>query len=89
MHTKDRGCTAPGCDMPGYLCEVHHVQEWAEGGRTDIDDLTFACGQHHRLITPGGWTTRKRKDGTTEWRPPPQIPLPAGTNDYHHPERLL
>ncbi|MFN8072668.1 MAG: DUF222 domain-containing protein, partial [Mycobacterium sp.] len=89
LHAKDRGCTAPGCDMPGYLCEVHHVQEWAEGGRTDIDDLTFACGQHHRLITPGGWTTRKRKDGTTEWRPPPQIPLPAGTNDYHHPERLL
>ncbi len=89
LHAKDRGCTAPGCDMPGYLCEVHHVQEWAEGGRTDIDALTFACGQHHRLITPGGWTTRKRKDGTTEWRPPPQIPLPGGTNDYHHPERLL
>jgi hypothetical protein len=26
----DRGCSAPGCDMPGYLCEVHHVQGWAE-----------------------------------------------------------
>ncbi|MFN8071583.1 MAG: HNH endonuclease signature motif containing protein [Mycobacterium sp.] len=89
LHAKDRGCTAPGCDMPGYLCEVHHVQEWAEGGRTDIDDLTFACGQHHRLLKPGGWTTRKRKDGTTQWHPPPQIPLPAATNNYHHPERML
>jgi hypothetical protein len=89
LHAKDRGCTAPGCDMPGYLCETHHVDEWADGGRTDIDRLTFACGQHHRLIKPGGWTTRKRGDGTTEWRPPPQIPLPARTNDFHHPERLL
>ncbi len=89
LHAKDRGCTAPGCDMPGYLCEVHHVDDWAHGGRTDIDDLTFACGQHHRLLKPGGWTTRKQKDGTTQWHPPPQIPLPVGTNDYHHPERLL
>jgi hypothetical protein len=89
LHSKDRGCTAPGCDIPGYLCQTHHVEEWADGGTTDIDRLTFACGAHHRLITPGGWTTRKRRDGSTEWRPPPQIPLPDGTNDYHHPERLL
>jgi hypothetical protein len=89
LHSKDRGCTAPGCDIPGYLCQTHHVEEWADGGTTDIDRLTFACGAHHRLITPGGWTTRKRRDGSTEWRPPPQVPLPGGTNDYHHPERLL
>ncbi len=89
LHAKDRGCTAPGCDMPGYLCETHHVDEWADGGHTNIDRLTFACAAHHRLITPGGWTTRKRKDGRTEWLPPPQLPLPSGTNDYHHPERLL
>ena len=89
LHAKDRGCTAPGCDMPGYLCEVHHVDEWAGGGRTDIDGLTFACGQHHRLITPGGWTTRKLVDGRTEWRAPPGLPVAPGTNSFHHPERLL
>ena len=87
-HTKDRGCTFPGCDMPGYLCEVHHCDEWAEGGHTNIDTLTFGCGQHHALVGPGGWKTRKRPDGTTEWIPPPHLPLPGGTNDYHHPERL-
>lgn len=89
LHAKDRGCTAPGCDVPGYLCETHHVDEWTDGGRTDVDRLTFACGPHHRLIGPGGWQTRKRRDGSTEWLPPPGIPLRGGTNDYHHPERLL
>ncbi|MEI6252308.1 MAG: HNH endonuclease signature motif containing protein [Mycobacteriaceae bacterium] len=89
LHNKDRGCTAPGCDMPGYLSEVHHVDEWADGGHTNIDRLTFACGQDHQLITAGGWKTRKRRDGTTEWLPPPELPLASGTNDYHHPERLL
>ena len=89
LHAKDRGCTAPGCNVPGYLCEAHHVDEWADGGLTNVDRLTFVCGPHHRLIKPGGWRTRKRKNGTTEWIPPPQLPLPGGTNDYHHPERLL
>ena len=89
LHAKDRGCTAPGCDVPGYLAEVHHVEEWAVGGGTDIDKLTFACGPHHRLLTPGGWKTRKRKDGRTEWLPPPHLPIRPGTNDFHHPERLF
>ena len=89
LHAKDRGCTAPGCDMPGYLSEVHHVDEWADGGLTNIDKLTFACGTDHLLITHGGWRTRKHPDGSTQWIPPPQLPLPGGTNDYHHPERLL
>jgi len=71
LHAQDRGCTHPGCSVPGYLCEVHHLTEWAEGGPTDIDNLTFACRPHHRLLNHG-WTTRKRKDGTTEWIPPPQ-----------------
>ncbi|MCB0932722.1 MAG: HNH endonuclease, partial [Mycobacterium sp.] len=78
-----------GCTAPGYLCEVHHVEEWADGGHTNIDTLTFACGQHHKLLKPGGWTTRKHNNGTTEWLPPPHSPLHGGTNTYHHPERLL
>jgi hypothetical protein len=88
-HSIDRGCSHPGCDVPGYLCQVHHVDEWtAHGGATNIDNLTFACGPHHRLLTPGGWKTRKRKDGTTEWIPPPHTdnPRPA-TNTYYHPEK--
>ncbi|MGH3725552.1 MAG: HNH endonuclease signature motif containing protein [Mycobacterium sp.] len=74
LHAKDRGCTHPGCHVPGYLCEVHHIDEWADGGLTDIDNLTFACGPHHRLLGQG-WVTRKHKDGTTEWIPPPHLDL--------------
>ena len=89
LHALERGCTRPGCTVPGYRTEVHHTDEWADGGKTDIDDLTLACKTDHGLIKPGGWQTRKRSDGTTEWIPPPGLPLRGGTNDYHHPERLL
>ncbi len=70
LHARDRGCSHPGCDVPGYLAEVHHVTDWAAGGRTDIDELTFACGGHNRLVEDGGWTTRKHPNGDTEWIPP-------------------
>ena len=89
LHAKDRGCTAPGCDKPGYLSEAHHVDEWAQGGLTNIDKLTFACKTDHPLLKPGGWRTRKLKNGSTQWLPPPHLPLRGGTNTYHHPERML
>lgn len=88
LYAKDRGCTHPGCDVPGYWSEIHHVHEWAHGGPTDADKLTFACKPNHKL-TDKGWRTRKLPNGRTEWIPPPQLDRGARTNDYHHPERLF
>ena len=88
LHAKDRGCSHPGCDVPGYLCEVHHIDEWAHGGPTDIDNLTFACAPHHKLLGKG-WRTKKLTNGRTQWIPPPQLPLPSTTNNFHHPERFF
>ena len=89
IHSKDRGCTAPGCTAPGYLCEVHHVEDWAGGGLINIDTLTFACAPHQKLLDQG-WTTRRLPTGDTQWIPPPQLPLLSpGTNELHHPEKLI
>jgi hypothetical protein len=90
LHATDRGCTFPGCDKPGYLCEVHHVDEWAAHGRTDIDKLTFACAAHHKLLGKG-WRTRKLTNGDIEWLAPECLGLefPGTVNAYHHPERYL
>ncbi|MGD1174138.1 HNH endonuclease signature motif containing protein [Mycobacterium seoulense] len=90
LYAKDRGCSAPGCTVPGYYSEVHHVTDWVKCRRTDIDGLTFACGIHHRLLKPGGWTTRKSAKGDTEWIPPPHLDRgQPRTNNFHHPEKLL
>lgn len=74
--------------MAGYLCEVHHVDEWSQGGSTDIDNLTFACVQHHKLLDKG-WRTTKLASGKTQWIPPPQLGLPPGVNTFHHPEQYF
>jgi hypothetical protein len=89
LYAKDRGCTAPCCDVPGYFAEVHHVTPWSKCGETDIDNLALACGGHHPLAEDG-WTTRKRHDGITEWIPPPHLDYgQPRTNTYWHPEKLL
>ncbi|MCA2266860.1 DUF222 domain-containing protein, partial [Mycobacterium marseillense] len=63
LYGKDRGCNAPGCTVSGYYCEVHHVTDYSKCHTTDINDLTFACGPHHRMLQPGGWSTRKNAKG--------------------------
>lgn len=91
LHAKERGCSRPGCTVPGYWSQVHHVEGWAaDDGPTDIDKLTFACGPDNRLVEKGGWTTRKRTDGRTEWIPPAHLDTgQARINNYHFPERYL
>ena len=86
---KERGCTMPGCDAPAYHSQVHHVLGWQATHRTDIDELTLACGIHNRLAEKG-WTTRKNAKGDTEWIPPPHLDYgQPRTNTFHHPEKLL
>jgi Domain of unknown function (DUF222) len=86
---SDGGCTMPGCDAPAYHSQVHHVKGWTKTHRTDINDLTLACGPDNRLAEKG-WTTRKNAQGDTEWIPPPHLDYgQPRINIYHHPEKLL
>ena len=59
-------------------------------GKPTSMDETLACGIDNRRVKPGGWRTRKRKDGRTEWIPPPNLDTgQARVKNYHHPERYL
>jgi hypothetical protein len=89
LYAKDRGCTRPGCTVPGYYCEVHHCDPWAKTHITDVNDLTFGCGADHPLAEQG-WTTRKNAHGDTEWIPPQHLDHgQPRINTFHHPEKLL
>lgn len=85
-YARDRGCTRPNCVEPGYHCEVHHSPDWAKGGRTNADELHFACGVDHTDATDGHWHTEVTDTGRLAWSDgtgPPQI------NHAHHPDELL
>ena len=90
LYAKDRGCTAPGCTVPGYYSEVHHVVGYAICRCTDVNNLTLGCPTQHHVVQPGGWSTRKNSRGDTEWIPPPHHDRgQPRINTYWHPEKLL
>jgi hypothetical protein len=65
------------------------MDDWARGGRTDIDRLTLACKPDHTMVDKG-WRTIKVGSGDTQWIPPPHLDHgQPTTNDYHHPERIF
>jgi hypothetical protein len=89
LYAKDRGCSFPGCDVPGYLCEAHHCNRYATNPVTDVNELTFGCGPNHKLAEQA-WTTRKNAHGDTEWIPPAHLDRgQSRVNTFHHPEKLL
>lgn len=41
-------CSWLGCTAAMSECEAHHILAWIKGGRTDIENLTGLCREHHR-----------------------------------------
>jgi hypothetical protein len=55
---RDRGCAFPHCDRPPEWCDGHHLEHWADGGGTDLDNLVLLCRRHHTLCHEGGFRAR-------------------------------
>lgn len=70
---RDVGCSFPGCSHPAEWCERHHIREWADGGLTDLHNLTLLCRYHHRNFASRGWACRVNLDGIPEWIPPRHV----------------
>jgi hypothetical protein len=54
LRWRDGGCRFPRCDRTRWL-HAHHIQHWADGGPTDLDNLVLLCQHHHRLLHEGEW----------------------------------
>ena len=89
-------CRFPGCES--RRVDLHHIQYWSNGGRTNLDNLVSLCKYHHMLVHERGYLIAAARDGTfTFYRPdgaaiPASPPLPQpGRHDRglprhrHHP----
>ena len=52
LTARDAGCCFPGCTA--RRCDAHHVEHWADGGSTSLDNLMLLCRRHHTLVHEGG-----------------------------------
>ena len=68
LAARDRGCRFPGCDRARV--DAHHIQHWARGGDTSLDNLVHLCRHHHGLVHEGGFTVERRPGGKILFRRP-------------------
>src|SRR5262249_60973874 len=66
---RDHGCAFPGCTIPACWTDGHHIQHWADGGSTSLENMVLLCSAHHDLIHHSAWTVRLR-DVLPEFIPP-------------------
>jgi hypothetical protein len=68
LGARDRACRFPGCTS--RRCDAHHIEHWADGGATRLDNLVLLCRRHHRSVHEGGFDVAAGEAGVLEfWRP--------------------
>jgi hypothetical protein len=83
LKIRDVTCRWPGCGARAERCDVDHVTDWADGGRTDHDNLVHLCRAHHITKHQTRWTSHLAPDGTITWT------SPTGRRYTTHPQGHL
>ncbi len=75
LRMRDKGCRFPGCTNDKFV-DGHHIEHWADGGETSLDNLVLLCRRHHHLVHEGGFSCDKMASGELIFRNQRNTPLP-------------
>ena len=75
LAARDGQCRFPGCQ--NRRTDAHHIQHWADGGETVLDNLVLLCRRHHRAVHEGGFRITLDAAGEVEFLRPDGRPFPA------------
>jgi hypothetical protein len=73
LEHRDGGCRFPGCGL--RLCDAHHVEPWADGGKTSLANTLLLCRRHHRAVHEEGFSMELAPDGEARFHRPDGRPL--------------
>ena len=68
-------CRFPGCES--RRTDLHHIQHWVNGGRTDLDNLISLCPYHHKVVHDRGYLIAAPPGGRHVHLLPPGRHAPA------------
>jgi hypothetical protein len=78
LQARQTGCAFPGCTRTRWL-DAHHIEHWAHGGQTSLENLVQLCRRHHRLVHEGGFRLSRASDGAI------RVHAPTGDVLQHAP----
>lgn len=87
LRSRDKGCRFPGCTHRRFV-DAHHIEHWAEGGATKLDNLALLCGFHHRLVHEGGFGLSVGDKGALVFTRPDGRPIEAGSSSDGDPDAI-
>ena len=73
LAARDGHCRFPGCQA--RRVDAHHVEHWAHGGATALDNLVLLCRRHHRAVHEGGFGVALGEAGDVRFVWPDGRPL--------------
>ena len=88
---RDGGCI--GCAAHHQICEVHHLDHWAHGGKTTLENTCLVCWRcHHIRLHLHGEEITRHPGGKLTIAPPTNTPTDdkpthPPPNDRHRPHR--
>lgn len=90
LRMRDEGCRFSGCTNDRFV-DGHHIEHWADGGETSLDNLVLLCRHHHHLVHEGGFNCEKTASGELIFKDQRNAPLPhwsllptVGDDDINH-----
>ena len=75
LAARDGRCRFPGCQ--NRRCDAHHIEHWADGGETALDNLVLLCRRHHRAVHEEGFGITLDAAGDVHFTRPDGRPFPA------------
>lgn len=98
LRSRDGCCRFPGCTNHLFV-DAHHIQHWADGGETSVENLVLLCRRHHRLLHEGAFSlinpeiddgVRVSATGEVRFvRPNGVVIEPAPAVPRSHPEAII
>lgn len=88
LRVRDEHCRFPGCRRPPEMSEFDHIDDWAAGGKTSVQNAQLLCKRHQIYKHVLGWQAVYLGNGSLQWRTPhgvTQVELPDG---LLHPDPL-
>ena len=70
LRIRDELCGGLGCRRPADQCDIDHVTEWHEDGKTEEANLRHECRRCHLIKSSGMWTNTLNADATVSWTSP-------------------
>jgi hypothetical protein len=71
---RDGGCRFPGCSNKLFT-HGHHIEHWADGGKTALPNLVTLCSRHHRFVHEHGWRVSMSADQQPTFHAPDGKPV--------------